>query len=263
MTDPAKPAELWAKALSSPEQGVDDLAPVLADAVTTVSALGTTEGREAVLASFSQSPIAAFFATAKWSTPKVSGDTATLTCTFTAGAPVGGLTVAVTVDAEDRITRVESTIIPAGPPVATPIRITDTMAGAVNGALMNGSPFIVAYVDGKGQPHLSLRGTVQAYSDDQLALWVRNPEGGLPAAIAEQPHLALFYRETGSRTSYQFHGRARIDSSDEVRDRVFENSPERERNFDPQRLGVAVVVDIDHIEGRDATGVILMDRGAG
>jgi hypothetical protein len=185
-----------------------------------------------------------------------------MTCTFTAGAPVGGLTVTVTVDADDRITLVESTIIPAGPPVATPIRITDTMADAVNGALMNGSPFIVAYVDGEGQPHLSLRGTVQAYSDDQLALWVRNPEGGLPAAIATQPHLALLYRDASPR-SYQFHGRARVDNSDEVRDRVFESSPERERNFDPQRLGLAVVVDIDHIDGRDATGVILMDRGEG
>jgi predicted pyridoxine 5'-phosphate oxidase superfamily flavin-nucleotide-binding protein len=263
MTDPATSAELWAQALSSAEQGVADLAPVLADTITTVSALGKAEGKDDVLASFAQSPIAELLATAKWSTPETKGDTATMTCTFTAGAPVGGLTVAVTVDAEDRITLVETTIIPSGPPVATPIQITDSMADAVNGALMNGAPFIVAYVDASGQPHLSLRGTVQAYSDDQLALWVRNPEGGLPAAIANQPHLALFYREPGSRTSYQFHGRARVDSRDEVRDRVFENSPERERNFDPQRLGVAVVVDIDHIEGRDATGVILMDRGEG
>lgn len=263
MPDPAKPAELWAQALSSEDKNTSALAPVLADDITVTSAMGTTDGKDAVLATFGQSPIAALFAAGKWSDPEIDGNSATMRCTFAAGAPVKGLTVRVTVDDDDRINRVESTVVQAGPPTAKPVNINDAMAETVNGALVNGTPFVVAYVDDRGQPHLSFRGSVQTYSDHQLALWIRNPQGGLLAAIGDQPRLALFYRDSRSRTTYQFHGRAHVDNTAAVRDRVYNSSPEQERNFDPQRRGIGVIVDIDHIEGRDAGGIVLMDRDAG
>jgi len=260
MSDPVKVAKVWAEALSSPDADQGALSSALAHDVTTVSALGTTEGKDAVLASFGQSPIQSFFSQAKWSEPVVAGRTATMSCTFGSGAPVGGVTVTVTTDDGGLITRVETAIIAAPPAVAQPIQVTDGMRQALAGALGNGTPVTVAYSDPDGQPHISLRGTVQAFSENQLAVWIRNPEGGLLSAIKANPRLALFYRDPKTRTTYSFQGRGQADDTDRARQVVYENSPEPERNLDPEQRGVAVVIDLDHIEGRDAGNRILMDR---
>lgn len=262
MSDPAKAAQLWAEALSDPAANTGALAETLADDITTVSALGTTEGKDRVLATFGQSPIAGLFAQGKWSDPVADGDTATATCTFRAGAPVGGVTVTVSLDRTGRISRVESAVLPAAPPEVQPLKLGEEVAAALSGALANGTPVVVAYTDAEGQPHISLRGTVQVFSDNQLAIWIRNPEGGLLRAIPENPKLALFYRDSKTRTSYQFYGRAHAESDPAVRERVYANSPEQERNLDPQQGGVAVVVDVDRLEGRQAGSALVMDRSA-
>ena len=260
VSDPSRAIEAWTRALSSPEQ-TDGLAELIGENVTTTSALGTVEGKEAVLASFGRSPVAAFFGQGTWSDVAVDGPTATTTCKFPAGAPVGGVTVKVTVDDSGLITRVDSTVVPAPPPVAKPVALLP-LRDAINGALMNATPMTVAYVDREGQPHLSLRGTVQVHSDEQLAMWIRNPEGGLLDAIKSNPHLALMYRDTKTRTNYQFRGRAHAETGDDVRETVYANSPEPERNLDPQKRGVPVLVDVDRVEGRDASGIVLMSRDA-
>ena len=61
---------------------------------------------------------------------------------------------------------------------------------------------------------------------------------------------------------YHFLGRARVDSSEQARDHVYSNTAEPERNLDPRRGGVAVIVDLDRVEGRDASGAVLMERDA-
>src|SRR5215217_7453575 len=107
-----------------------------------------------------------------------------------------------------------------------PIKLTDEMRDAVNGALANGTPVVVAYVDERGQPRLSFRGSTQVSGDDQLAIWVRNPEGGLPRALAANPRVSLLYRNTQPRMMLVFEGRGRIDDSEATRAAVYERSPE-------------------------------------
>ncbi len=262
MSDPAKVARLWAEALSSPDRSTDAVSAVLAEDVTTTSALGTTEGKAKVLSTFGQSPIADFFPRGSWSEPTVDGTTAAMTCTFGAGAPVGGVTVTVTTDDAGLISKVETAVLPAPPPVTQPIHVSDGMRDALAGALSNGTPVTVAYADENGQPHISLRGTVQAFDDTNLAVWIRNPEGGLLRAIETNPHLALFYRDPKTRTTYSFQGRARAEHDDVIRERVYDHSPEQERNLDPERRGVAVLIELDRIEGREAGARIVMDRSA-
>ena len=131
------------------------------------------------------------------------------------------------------------------------------MRTALESALTDRLPVIAAYVDGDGQPSISLRGTTQVYSDDQLAIWVRNPDGGLLRGIAANPNIALLYRNPAERIGWQFHGRARRDDDEQLRDTVYDNSPEFERNQDPDRKGVAVIIDIDRVIAR---GEVLMER---
>ena len=130
------------------------------------------------------------------------------------------------------------------------IELTDDMRDRLASALTDGCPVVISTVDDDGQPHLSFYGTTQVLSADQLALWVRNPAGGLLTRIVDNPRIALLYRNSPDRVSYQFLGRARTESDETVRTHVFDNSPEIERSLDPDRKGVAVVIDVDRVQGR-------------
>ena len=137
------------------------------------------------------------------------------------------------------------------------IQLTEEMKDSIRRALADRVPVVLAYVDTDGQPALSFRGTVQPYSDDQLALWARNPEGGLLRGIATNPKVALLYANLAERRVWQFRGRAHAETGEAVRHAVFDNSPEVERNQDPKRKGVALLVDIDSVIQR---GEVIMQR---
>ena len=148
-----------------------------------------------------------------------------------------------------------STTEPLSPPA---IHLNEDIANAVNGAVTRGVPITVAYVDHEGHAQLSLRGTVQVHTDDQLALWARSQ--GLPAAIGANPHVALLYQDVANSTFYQFKGRAHVDSDATVRDAVFDRSPQRERAQDPERAGTAIIIEVDSVRGRGPSGIVQMAR---
>lgn len=139
----------------------------------------------------------------------------------------------------------------APPPALTEMKLPPDLKERINGALVGGKPVVVAYVDEDGQPSLSFRGSTQAYSDNQLAIWVRNPEGGLLKALQKNPRMTLMYRDPGpeNRAMLTFRGRARVDDSDSVRRTVYDNSPESERNADRDHKGQALIIDLDRVDG--------------
>ena len=119
----------------------------------------------------------------------------------------------------------------------------------VDNALAARHPMVVAIADADGQPMLSFRGSTQAFSDHELALWVRNADGGFMAAIAHNPKVALMYRDEDSRATFQFQGHARVAADQATRAAVYAKMAEAERNHDPARGGVAVIVELDRVEG--------------
>jgi hypothetical protein len=139
----------------------------------------------------------------------------------------------------------------SAPPVLTELKLSADMKRAVNMALESGRAVAIAYVDESGSPQLSYRGSTQAYSDTQLAIWVRNPQGRILTATKRNPAVALLYGnfDPNARGFMNFRGRARIDESAEVRRRVYEQAPEGERNLDKERKGVSLIIDLDSVEG--------------
>jgi len=132
------------------------------------------------------------------------------------------------------------------------MKLSPALKETVNTALARGRMMSVAYVSPEGRPELSFRGSVQAYSDNQLAIWVRNPEGGILKAVASgHPYIALLYGELGaqSKAFVTFRGRGRVEISETVRRKVYDDSPEGERNLDQDRKGVALIVDLDSVDG--------------
>jgi hypothetical protein len=128
------------------------------------------------------------------------------------------------------------------------IALADEVVEHVNGATVGGNPMLLAVVDAAGKPRLSFRGSTQVFSPDQLGVWARNAEGATMEAIRANPHVALMFRNGPKRVFLQFAGRARIAEGAE-RDRVFDNAPEFERNADPEKKGVGIVIDLDSVEG--------------
>src|SRR3954470_22025424 len=97
------------------------------------------------------------------------------------------------------------------------IELSEDMRLRLSTALTDGYPVIAASVDGDGQPHLSFFGTTQVLTTDQLALWARNPTTSFVQRIAANPRVALLYRNSAERVTYQFHGRAHAEDDEGVR----------------------------------------------
>jgi hypothetical protein len=149
------------------------------------------------------------------------------------------------------------------PPALAELKLSPALKQIINTALERGRMISVAYVSPEGRPELSFRGSVQAYSDTQLAIWVRNPDGGiLKAVTSAHPYIALLYGELGAQTKafVTFRGRGHVESSESVRRKVYEDSPAIERDMDKDRKGVALIIDLDSVDGFFGGSVLKMHR---
>jgi hypothetical protein len=151
----------------------------------------------------------------------------------------------------------------SAPPVLTELKLSAEMKDAINKAFEIQKPIVVAYVDENSAPQISYRGSTQAYGDKQLAIWVRNPEGGIVAAVrGGRAHIALLYGEIrpDAKAFVSFRGRGRIDNAEPVRRKVYDSSPEAERDLDKNRKGVPLIIDLDSVDGFFAGSVLKMRR---
>ena len=131
----------------------------------------------------------------------------------------------------------------------TKIHIDAELAATIDGAFENKLPITVAYVDQDGQPRLSFRGSTQAHSADQFAIWIRERDGGLVRALPQNPRITLMYRDSSTRTTYLIYGRGWVETDAAISKSIYEKSPKAERDRDPDMAGVAVVIDVDVIQG--------------
>src|SRR5215472_9513106 len=108
------------------------------------------------------------------------------------------------------------------------IVLDDEVKGLINAATVAGAPMILASVDAEGRPRLTFRGSLQAFSADQIGFWARNAEGATMENIAGNPNVAMVYRNPQTRVILQLAGRARIAEGAD-RDRVYDNAPDFEQ----------------------------------
>jgi len=184
-----------------------------------------------------------------------------------AGSRDRGLVVTLLLDA-DRIRCLQVQRVPPPPPPARALVLPAALRAAINSALVERHPMLMSHMGRGGQPVLSYRGSVQVMGDDQLGLWVRNPAGGLIAAIGANPRVTLMYRNEDSRATYQFQGRARVSGVAADRQQIFDRAAYAERAHDFAMLGAAVLIDLDRVEGWAGVGpqgqidTIHLQRGA-
>jgi len=257
-------AEAYVKALRTGEPSATKLAgDSLAEDVVLKTANEEIAGRANVLARITgQWPLTPVYVQGYWSAPQPDGDDLVVNAEFGAlGAAPTKVSLRFRFNGADQIQRVEQQAQMA-PPLPQSDKLPDIARGLINGALANGTPVCVSYVDQNGQPNLSLRGSTQVFSDTQLSIWVRNAEGGLPTAVKTNPKVALLYRDSKTRTTLIIQGRAHVESDEAVRNRVFALAPEVEQNHDPARKGAALVIDVLSLQGTTVRGPVRFTREA-
>jgi Pyridoxamine 5'-phosphate oxidase len=142
-----------------------------------------------------------------------------------------------------------------------PVNLTGEIAAAIDGAALRGHQLALAYVRDDGSPSVSFRGSTYVRSSTELAIWARKRDGGLASAITDRPRVSLvFFEMDGPGARYlAIEGRARIAA--ELDDEVYGAIIEPERQQDPDRKGIAVVVDVDRVVGATANGFFEQTRG--
>lgn len=138
------------------------------------------------------------------------------------------------------------------------LELTEEMREAINNSLADRLPVVFASVGTDGQPRLGFVGSIHVHSDDQFSIWLRKADSTSADNIRGNPRLSFLYRNPETRQSWQFHGRGRIIKEPTLRQRIFDETPEAERNFDLEMQGNAVVIDLDRIIER---GQVIMERG--
>ena len=138
-----------------------------------------------------------------------------------------------------------------------PLEINEHVAQAVNGAYAAGRPIVLSYVNADGYPSLSTRGSTHVHGSQELAIWGRNPDGGLQKAIASGNNkVGLIAFNMDPFTLLFFTGRARLDASQN--DAVWEKTPDGEKGLDPERKGGAIIIELDSIKGLGGDGNFFM-----
>lgn len=129
--------------------------------------------------------------------------------------------------------------------------LPEEMQEAVNNAVTDRVPIMVAANDVNGQPYMSLRGSCHMHSDDSISIWLRNVDGTTANGVQANNKVALFYRNPEKRLSFQIQGRARMIDDPALLETIWNQTPEVERNADPERKGGAMIVDIDRVIQRN------------
>ena len=145
--------------------------------------------------------------------------------------------------------------------MADTLDLTGDIAAAIDSAAERGHAASLGYIDDDGYPAVSFRGSTRVYGPQQLAIWARKPDDGFARAIASRPQVSLvYYGPGGPGPMYLvFRGRAHVDPS--VNDAVYARIPEGERQQDPDKQGVAVIVDVESVQGFAADGPFRQERG--
>jgi hypothetical protein len=207
-------------------------------------------------------PNMGMFAAGTWSDPVENGSVVTVHADMQPDMPAKSVDIRFTFNASDLIQHVEVKQERGTPPPPSELKLTDEVKKLVNDSLDDDCPMVVGYMGEDGQPQLSLRGSMRAISDTQLAFWVRNPNGGIVKALSYNPRISILYRDTPNRVNMSFQGIGRVETDEKIRNAVFDSMPQIEKDHDEPRKGACMVVDLESVNGATFAGPVRMKKGA-
>ena len=130
------------------------------------------------------------------------------------------------------------------------------MQTAVNSALADRAPCLIATASADGRPSIGYRGSMLAFTSSALAYWERTNRRGLEN-VESNPHVVVLYRNPETRQAWKFFGQATIHRDDKTRDDVMARVVQPELDRDPDHKGYAVIIELDRVESMQ--GEVLME----
>jgi hypothetical protein len=98
-----------------------------------------------------------------------------------------------------------------------------------------------------GEPDVALKGSLLVWDADHLAWWERG-RAETEAAVRANPRVAVLVRNiVRDKRTIRFYGEARIVDDPALRDRIWGRVIQVEKDTDPEKLGVAVIVRVDRV----------------
>jgi predicted pyridoxine 5'-phosphate oxidase superfamily flavin-nucleotide-binding protein len=137
-----------------------------------------------------------------------------------------------------------------------PIALTAEMTAALDNALPDRSPCLVATASREGMPDVSYRGSVLVFDSEHLAFWER-AKGETLDNIRQNPGVCVFYRNAATRVGWRFYGQAEVLTDGPIRVQIMERVHPFELAQDPERIGYAILIRVDRVRERNDT---LMSR---
>jgi hypothetical protein len=122
------------------------------------------------------------------------------------------------------------------------------MAELVNRSGPDGYVMLVATASKSGAPDLAFKGSVMVWDKDHLAFWER-AHGTTLANLEENPQVALVYRNREAGKNWRFWGDAVLLRDGEVRAGIMARTFQPELDRDPERKGVAVLIEVNKVGG--------------
>jgi predicted pyridoxine 5'-phosphate oxidase superfamily flavin-nucleotide-binding protein len=132
------------------------------------------------------------------------------------------------------------------------IALTDEMMRALENALTDRSPCLVATASAAGLPDVSFRGSVMVFDAEHLAFWER-AKGETLRNMRENPRVCVLYRNAETRISWRFYGEAEVHTDGLVRTRIMERVNQFELAQDPERIGYGILIRVDRVRARNET----------
>lgn len=124
------------------------------------------------------------------------------------------------------------------------------MAEAINVAAAEGAPCVVATASRDARPNLAFKGSLMVFDKDHLAFWER-AHGETLAHLRENPAVAVLYRNAQRGLAWRFYGEAELHTEGHLRQQVMTRTIQAELDRDPERKGVAVMIRVDRVLGRN------------
>ena len=163
------------------ESDPTSLAETLAEQVT-YQALGKTlQGAQDVSTELRSEAFGQVWRQLRWDAPQTAASAVRLIGERQPSLGERGVIVTLHFEGE-RIVQILQQRVPPPPPNPQPMVLPEALREAIDGNLLEKHPMVLAYVGEDAQPVQSFRGSTQVLSKDQLAMWVRNPQGAFVRA---------------------------------------------------------------------------------
>ncbi len=132
--------------------------------------------------------------------------------------------------------------------------LTDT----VGAALAEGRPCVLATVGEDGRPDIGPKGSMLVLDEQRLAYWERT-RGGHLENLRRSPHVAVLFLDLEHGTYIRFFGRAELHEDGPLREQVMQRVVKPELDYDPERKGIAVVIEVERVHEPFGRGEMTRD----